>query len=91
MNQVITIDGRGHAQQGNQDDAGLIADAAGDAVQGLAAEHQIRGDEAQVHDDHQGDHEDGAKGTELPAALNHLGYAELRALRRMQRHEDTAD
>ncbi len=60
-------------------------------MQRLAAEHQIRGDEAKVHDDHQGDHEDGAHGTELPAALDHLRHAELGALRGMQRHENAAD
>ncbi len=91
MNQIVAVDRGGEAQERNQNDPGLIAESARDAVQGLAAEDQIGRDEAQVHEHHERDHEDGADGAELPTALHHLRYAELRPLRGVQCHENAAD
>ncbi len=72
-------------------DADRHRDAVDYAVQGLAGEDDVGGEEADVHDAGDQHHQQGAEGAELGAALDHLRNAHLRALRRVQGHQHAAD
>src|ERR1700722_13810907 len=91
VDHVVAEDRDHQADDGADHDAGVDADAAGQRVDGLAAEDQVGGEEADVH--HYGDQHDQqrAEVAELGPALDHLRHAEPRALSRVQRHEQRAD
>jgi hypothetical protein len=91
VDHVVAEHGDDQADHRADDDARVDADAAGELVERLPAEHQVGGEEADVHDDRDDHHEHGAEVAELRPALDHLGDAEPRSLGRVQRHEQRAD
>src|SRR6202795_3332430 len=57
----------------------------------LTGQHAPAGRKADVHQAHRNDRNDCAIDAELHATRDHLGQPELRALRRVKRHDGTAD
>ena len=78
-------------QYTHEDDARNVREPGSDVRDGFATEHEVRGQESDIHDDDDADDQQGAEGSELPPGLDHLRYAECRALRGVQRHENGAD
>ena len=91
MDEIVTVDRTREADGADRDDRRALAQARDDEVQRLPAGHERRAGIAHVHEGDESNDEAGSLRAELPAALNHLRHAELRALRRVKRHEDRAD
>ncbi|MCY1235822.1 hypothetical protein D9M72_484520 [compost metagenome] len=79
-----------NADNADDDDARVNADARADCGHCFATEHEVCGEEADVHDHHDDHDQQCTEGAELAARLDHLCHAQLRALGGVQRHEDAA-
>jgi hypothetical protein len=91
VDEVVAEDRHDHADRADDQDARVDADAAGQHVERLPGEHQVRGEEPDVHHHDEHDHDQRPVGAELAAGLHHLRHAEPRPLGAVQRHEDRAD
>ena len=91
VDHVVAEGADGEADERADDDPGVDGHAVDQLVDRLAAEHDIGGDEAEVHDDHHADDEQRAVAAELPAALDHLRDAQVWSLGGVQRHEHRAE
>ncbi|CAM2153275.1 hypothetical protein PT2222_20125 [Paraburkholderia tropica] len=90
VDQVVAENGRHETERADHEHAVVHAHVRGEAVQRLTAQHEVRREEAQIHHHDEADHQQRAERAELAARLHHLRDAELRTLRRMQRHEHGA-
>ncbi len=88
--QIVPVDGRHQADQADHHRISMRSQPACQQMQRLAAEHEVRRDEAHIHQHHECYHRHRAHRSELPARLHHLRHAKLRPLCRMQRHEHAA-
>ena len=89
VNQLVA-DHRHDDADGTDDEDRPVVRQPGHFGEGFAAEHRVRREESQIHEDDEHHHEQAAQRTELCSGLEHLGYTHLRALRRVQRHDHTA-
>ena len=90
VNEIIAVDGSDDAQYPDERDSRCVRHARHQTCERLAAQHQVRGQESDVHHDHDADDEQRSQRPELTPGLDHLRNAERRALRRVQRHEHGA-
>lgn len=91
VDEAVADDADDAGTDGADDDADGHGHAVDHAVQGFTRQHDVGGEEADVHDAGDDHHQQGAEGAELRAALDHLRDAHLRALGRVQRHQHAAD
>ena len=91
MDDPVAEDRGDDAHHAEDYDPGVHADPGVDRGHRFAAEDEVGGEEAGVHDHHDENDQQGAEGAELPPRLDHLGDAQLRPLGGMQGHEDAAD
>ena len=52
VDQVVAVDGAEDGERADQEDARGLAQSGQDEVQGLPADDQVRGEETEVHHDH---------------------------------------
>ena len=91
MDVLVSQQGHQGGERTEDDDAdprGLNAD---DEVDGLAGQDRAGRGEADVHEHDEHERNDRADDAELGARRDHLRQTQLRTLRRVQRHDDSAD
>src|ERR1700734_1556026 len=66
MYEVMAEDRGDDTQDTHEDDARNVREPGSDVRDGLATEHEIRGQEPDIHDDDDADDEQGAERSELP-------------------------
>ena len=91
VDEAVADDADDARANGTDHDAYGHRHAVDHAVQGFTRQHDVGGEETDVHDAGDHHHQQGAEGAELGAALDHLRDAHLRALGRVQRHQHAAD
>ncbi|MNC17605.1 hypothetical protein D3C75_654930 [compost metagenome] len=91
MDEAVANDADDPRTEAAEDDAHRYRHTFDHAMQRLAGQDDVGGEEADVHHAGNHHHQQRAQGTELRATLDHLRNAHLRALRRVQRHQHTTD
>lgn len=89
--EAITDDADQPRAQRADDDAHRYGNTRFDSVQRFPRQHDVGSEEAHIHHARDDRDEQRAPRSKLGPALDHLRNAHLRALRRMQRHQHTAD